>query len=67
VNLVYRIKRLKKRRGLGVANCETSQPADLKDFQRQVKKYIMRFLDGPKKRLSFSTEFTKDERVIIHS
>jgi len=39
----------------------------LMDFNIQAEKYIMRFLYGPKKRLSFSTEFTKNERKIIHS
>jgi len=66
VNLVYRIIRLKKRGGLGIANSETNI-TNLKEFKIQIKKYLMRFLDGPKKRLSFSSEFTKEERIIIHS
>jgi len=66
VNFVHRIIHLKKRGGLGIANCETDLTS-LKDFKIQVKKCIMRFLDGPKKRLSFSSEFTKEERIIIHS
>jgi len=65
VNLVYRIIHHSKRVGLGVVTCETNR-ANLEDFEKQAKKYILRFLNGPKKRLSFSIEFTKDEREIIH-
>lgn len=35
-------------------------------LQREVKKHINAFLNSPKKRLTFSTEFTKEERAVIH-
>ncbi|XP_016657265.1 NF-kappa-B-repressing factor isoform X2 [Acyrthosiphon pisum] len=60
------IIRLKKRGGLGISDCETNL-TNLNDFKIQAKKYIMRFLNGPKKRISFSSEFTKEDRMIIHS
>lgn len=65
MNLVYRIIHHRKRVGLGIVTCETNR-VNLEDFKNQAKKYICRFLNGKKKRLSFSIEFTKDEREIIH-
>lgn len=35
-------------------------------LQREIKIHIMKFIDSPKKRLTFSTEFTKEERKLIH-
>lgn len=33
---------------------------------REINKYIRLFMKSPKQKLSFSTEFTKDERQAIH-
>lgn len=35
-------------------------------LQREVSKHLRAFKNGSKKRLTFSTEFTKEERKIIH-
>jgi len=66
INLVYRVVQLKKRVGLGVAPSRETAKMSLNKFQTEVKEYIMRFSIGPKIKLSFTTEFTKDERKIIH-
>uniref|UniRef100_A0A2S2PN16 NF-kappa-B-repressing factor n=1 Tax=Schizaphis graminum TaxID=13262 RepID=A0A2S2PN16_SCHGA len=57
---------LKKRVGLGVAPSRESAKMSLNKFQTEVKEHILRFLSGPKTKLSFTTEFSKDERKIVH-
>ncbi|XP_060844409.1 NF-kappa-B-repressing factor-like [Rhopalosiphum padi] len=60
------VVQLKKRVGLGVAPSRETAKMSLNKFQTEVKEYIMKFSIGPKIKLSFTTEFTKDERKIIH-
>lgn len=70
VNLVYRTIRFKERFGLDIENYDTKANTNrrhLIDFNIQAETYIMTFLYSPIKRMSFSTDFTKDERKIIHS
>lgn len=68
MNLVYRTIHFKESFGLDIENYDPdNNKTHLMNFNKQVEKYIMKFFYGPKKRLSFSTEFTKDERKIIHS
>jgi len=35
-------------------------------LQREVNKHLNTFLNSTKKKLTFSAEFTKDERKLIH-
>jgi len=70
VNFVSRTIHFKESFGLDIEDYDTNtitNKTHLMNFNKQAEKYIMKFLYGPKKRLSFSSEFTKDERKIIHS
>lgn len=55
--------------GLGNKNTVIGSSAKQKlmfAFQREIKKHLKEFMNSQKKKLTFSTEFTKEERRLIH-
>lgn len=55
--------------GLGNKNTPIGSSARQKimfAFQREIKKHVKDFMNSLKKKLTFSTEFTKEERKLIH-
>lgn len=55
--------------GLGNKNTPIGSSARQKimfAFQREIKKHLKEFMSSLKKKLTFSTEFTKEERKVIH-
>jgi len=64
---VDRVVQLPKYKGLG--NKEIGQIAKQKmlfALQKEVNIHIKKFINSKMKKLTFSTEFTKDERELIH-
>lgn len=64
----YRVVQLPKTLGFGndseISTNNTKEK--LSALRNEVNKHLIEFANGPKKRLTFSTDFTKDERKLIH-
>lgn len=64
--LIYRIVQYKKYAGFDYSDVGPSPREIMYSLQKAVKKCIIAFKESKQKRLTFSTEFTKDERRAIH-